>query len=284
MNLNVNYTTAYHYDEPPRRIIQLLRVTPSSFAGQAVLDWRIDVDTDAKLREGRDGYGNITHMLYIDRPVRSLAVTIAGRVLTEDRAGIVQGLPHDLPPAVFMRSTPLTEPGPAIDALAAWTGAGTDPPLDKLHRLAARLHEEMRFDTEATGIDTSAEQALAEGHGVCQDFSHIFIAVARRVGMPARYVSGHLFRRDGEHSQEAAHAWGEAWIEDLGWTAFDSVNGISADDAYVRVACGLDYRDAAPVAGARSGGGREDLAVEVRVTEAATQGLTQAQAQSQVQG
>ena len=283
MQLNISYTTAYHYDEPPRRIIQLLRVTPSSFAGQAVLDWRIDVDTDAKLREGRDGYGNITHMLYIERPVRSLAVTIAGRVLTEDRAGIVQGLPHDLPPAVFMRSTPLTEPGPAIDALAKWTAAGTDSPLDKLHRLAARLHEQMRFDTEATGIDTSAEQASAEGHGVCQDFSHIFLAVARQAGMPARYISGHLFRRDGEHAQEAAHAWAEAWIEDLGWTAFDAVNGISADDAYVRVACGLDYRHAAPVAGARSGGGGEDLEVEVRVSEAASPGLTQGQAQTQVQ-
>jgi transglutaminase-like putative cysteine protease len=286
MNLNVSYTTAYHYDEPTRRIIQLLRVTPASFAGQTVLDWRIDVDCDAKLREGRDGYGNLTHMLYIDKPVRSLAVTIAGRVLTEDRAGVVKGLPHDLPPPVFLRTTPLTEPGSAIDKLAAWTMRGSESMLDKVHRLAVRLHEKMRFDTEATGVETVAEQACAEGHGVCQDFSHIFIAALRRAGIPARYISGHLFRRDGEHVQEAAHAWAEAWIEDLGWTAFDSVNGISADDAYVRVACGLDYRDAAPVAGARAGGGGEDLEVEVRVTEAASSGQaqqlqTQAQAQFQ---
>ena len=283
MQLNVSYTTTYRYDEPTRKIIQLLRVTPASFAGQAVLDWRIDVDCDAKLREGRDGYGNITHMLYIDRPVHSLAVTIAGRALTEDKAGVVQGLPHDLPPPVFLRNTPLTEPGPAIDGLAEWTAAGTDPVLDKLHRLAARLHDEIRFDTEATNIDTRAEQACAEGHGVCQDFTHIFIAVARRAGLPARYVSGHLFRRDGDHIQPAAHAWAEAWIEDLGWTAFDAVNGICTDDAYIRVACGLDYRDAAPVAGARAGGGDEDLAVEVRISEAAAPGAVQAQSQSQFQ-
>ena len=56
MQLNVNYTTAYRYAEPTRKIIQLLRVTPASFIGQAVLDWRIDVDCDAKLREDRDGY------------------------------------------------------------------------------------------------------------------------------------------------------------------------------------------------------------------------------------
>ena len=114
---------------------------------------------------------------------------------------------------------------------------------------------------------------------MCQDFAHIFIAVSRRLGLPSRYVSGHLFRRDGAHVQEAGHAWAETWIDDLGWTAFDPVNGISADDAYVRVACGLDYRDAAPVAGARAGGGAEELTVEVKVSEAGRQ--TQARRQSQ---
>ena len=277
MHLAVLHTTAYHYAEPTRRIVQLLRATPSSFAGQSVLDWRVDVDCDAKLREGRDGYGNITHMLYIDKPVRSLSVTVAGRVLTEDRTGLVQGLPHELPPPVFTRPTPLTQAGPALAGLAEWTAAGQGGALDRLHRLAARLHEDLRFDTEATEVDTRAEEALAAGHGVCQDFAHIFIATARRLGLPARYVSGHLFRRDGKLVQEAAHAWAEAWIEDLGWTAFDPVNGICTDDAYVRVACGLDYRDAAPVAGTRTGGGAEELSVEVRVSEAARQAQAQTQ-------
>ena len=283
MRLSVHYNTRYTYSHPTRRVIQLLRVTPPSFAGQNVLDWRIDVDCDARLREGCDGYGNITHMLYIDKAVSHLAVTIAGRVLTEDKAGIVQGLPHELPPHVFLRTTPLTEAGPAIQSLSQWVRRGKDPELDKLHRLAARLHEQMRFDTEATGVDTIAEQAAAEGHGVCQDFSHIFIAVARCAGIPSRYVSGHLFRRDGEHVQEAAHAWAEAYIPDLGWTAFDPVNGICTDDAYIRVACGLDYRDAAPVAGARAGGGGENLSVEVKVSEAPPSGTAQSQAQAQFQ-
>ena len=246
MRLSVHYSTTYTYAEPVRRVIQLLRVEPLSFAGQSVLDWRIDVDRDAKLRAGRDGYG------------------------------IVQGLPHDLPPEVFLRPTPLTRPGPAIQALAdACDGKGGE--IDRLHRLVGRIHDGLRFDTEATEVETAAEQAAAEGHGVCQDFTHIFIAVARLGGIPARYVSGHLFRRDGQKEQEAAHAWAEAWVEDLGWVAFDPVNGISTDDAYLRVACGLDYRDAAPIAGARSGGGAEQLTVEVRVSEAAGQSQSQSQ-------
>ena len=109
MRLSVAYSTRYRYTEPARRVIQLLRLTPPSFPGQNVLDWRIDVDCDARLREGRDGYGNVIHMLYVDKPVRSLSVTVAGRVLTEDRSGVVQGLPHELPPPVFSRPTTLTE-------------------------------------------------------------------------------------------------------------------------------------------------------------------------------
>ncbi len=278
MQLKIRYSTAYNYAEPVRRVIQLLRVTPASFIGQTVLDWGIEADCDVKLREGRDGLGNLTHMLYVDRPVQTLRLTVAGRVLTEDRAGVVQGLAHDLPPQVFTRVTPLTAPGPAIIALADGVAAGDGNELDRLHRLAGRLYDSLRFDTEATAVDTAAEQACAEGHGVCQDFSHIFIAAARRMGFPARYVSGHLFRRDGAHVQPAGHAWAEAWVEDLGWVAFDPVNGICTDDAYVRVACGLDYLGAAPVAGARSGGGAEDMAVEVRVSDTAA-----AQAQFQTQ-
>ena len=278
MQLSIRHVTTYSYARPARGIIQLLRATPLSFTGQNVLDWRIDVDVDARLREGRDGYGNVTHMLYVDKPVARLSVSVSGRVLTEDRAGVVQGLPHDLPPQVFCRATPLTEAGPEVVALARSLDAGPDPALGRLHNLNHRLYETMRFDPEATQADTNAEQACAAGHGVCQDFAHMFIAASRLLGIPARYVSGHLFRRDGAHVQEASHAWAEAWVGDLGWVAFDPANGISADDAYVRVACGLDYRDAAPVAGARSGGGAEDLTVEVAVNE--TQAPAQYQSQS----
>jgi transglutaminase-like putative cysteine protease len=278
MRLAVHHSTTYTYSESARKVIQLLRVTPSSFSGQAVLDWRIDVDCDAKLREGRDGYGNITHMLYVDRPTPSLSITIAGRVLTEDKAGVVQGLPNDLPPGVFLRPTALTAVGPTIAELAGRLRRRKGSVIERLHDFVGWLHNNIRFDTDATEVETTAEQANAAGHGVCQDFTHIFIAACRAAGIPARYISGHLFRRDGQHLQEAAHAWAEAWVDDLGWVAFDTLNGISTDDAYIRIACGLDYRDAAPIAGARAGGGEEQLSVEVRVSE--TAGQAQAQFQS----
>jgi transglutaminase-like putative cysteine protease len=267
MRLFVDYQTRYIYSEPARRMIQLLRLTPQSFPGQHVLEWRIDVDSDARLREGRDGFGNIIHMLYVDHPVDRLTISVCGQVLTENRSGLVEGLAGELPPLVFSRETKLTQPSPGLQALAREIDAGGST-LEKLHRLMGHIHKSMRFDTDGTDTGTTAAQSFAAGHGVCQDLAHIFISVARSIGTPARYVSGHIFRRDGAHLQEAAHAWAEAWIDDLGWIAFDPTNGVCADDAYVRIATGLDYLDAAPFAGARAGGGQEELRVEVQVRQA----------------
>jgi transglutaminase-like putative cysteine protease len=271
VRLSVDYQTRYTYSEPVRRMIQLLRITPQSFIGQHVLDWRIDVDSDARLREGRDGYGNVIHMLYVDHRVDRLTISVCGEVLTEDRSGIVEGLPSELPPLVFTRDTHLTRPDKALRELAHAIDAEGGPLLDRLHHLMAHIHTNLRFDTSGTVTETTAAEAFAAGHGVCQDLAHIFIAMARTIGVPARYVSGHIFRRDGAMLQEAAHAWAEAWIDNLGWTAFDPTNGVCADDAYIRVASGLDYLDAAPIAGARSGGGDEALHVEVQVRQARVQ-------------
>ena len=277
MQLAINYVTRYRYVEPASSIIQLLRLTPQSFRGQNVLDWRIDVDCNARLKEGRDGYGNITHMLYVEGSVEELRITVTGKVLTEDLTGIVQGLAHDLPQQVFLRSTPLTASSSGLRQLATALKNQGGTPLEKLHRLTVAIHSRMNFDTASTEAGTVAADAFDAGHGVCQDFTHIFVAAARGLEIPARYVSGHLFRRDGSEVQEAAHAWAEAWVDGLGWVGFDPTNGISTDDAYVRVACGLDYRDAAPMAGARSGGGREELSVEVQVSEVRRQAQSQTQ-------
>ena len=124
----------------------------------------------------------------------------------------------------------------------------------------------VRYTPGTTGIETSAEEALRLGVGVCQDHSHVFIAGARAMGFPARYVSGYLMM-DDRVEQAASHAWAEAHVPGLGWVAFDAANGISPDERYVRVATGCDYRDAAPVSGIRLGRAQEQLAVTITVEQ-----------------
>jgi transglutaminase-like putative cysteine protease len=107
---------------------------------------------------------------------------------------------------------------------------------------------------------------MAAGLGVCQDHAQIFIAAARAMEVPARYVSGYLLM-DDRIAQEATHAWAEAWVPGLGWVGFDVSNGISPDPRYVRVATGRDYRDAAPITGISFGPVTEHLIVDLAVEQ-----------------
>ena len=166
---------------------------------------------------------------------------------------------------LFQRSTPLTEAGPRLRALVA----GFDRPDDDLaalHALSAHVLAHVGYDKGQTAADTPAEAVVVAGHGVCQDHAHVFIAAARSLGYPARYVSGYLML-DDRTEQDASHAWAEAHVDGLGWVGFDVSNGISPDTRYVRVATGLDYTGAAPVSGMRFGKGREHMRVSLHVEQ-----------------
>lgn len=267
MQIEVNHVTRYAYSQPQTRLIQLLRVTPPSFSGQNVLEWSIDIDRDARMRTSVDGYGNHVTMLYVDGPVETIEIVKRGTVLTQDRYGVVTGTHEPLPPAAFLGRTQLTEADPAIEALARLVASRHTNILATLHGLMSAIKQKMRFDPGEGDTFRAASFAFAEGSGVCQDFAHIFCAAARTLGIPARYVSGHLYQHDGPLVQAASHAWAEAYVDDLGWTGFDIANGICPDDAYIRVAIGLDYQAAAPLSGSRIGAGEERMDVSVQVSQ-----------------
>ena len=143
---------------------------------------------------------------------------------------------------------------------------GAEDDLERAHRIARAVAEAIAYKPGVTHAHTTAAEALALGEGVCQDHAHAIIAAARAVGMPARYVSGYLMMNDRTH-QDATHAWAEAHFEHIGWIGFDVSNGHSPDQRYIRVATGLDYRDAAPVRGMRYGAAQENLVVQLQVQQ-----------------
>jgi len=272
MRIRVSHETVYRYAEPPKGVIQTLRLTPRNHDGQYVCGWRIDASADCRLDAHEDAFGNITHTFNLDGPLQTLRLLVDGEVETQDSHGIVRGTIEHFPSSLFLRTTPLTAPDAAIGEFArdAAAGAGADP-LGLLHVLLARVHQEITFDTDPTHAATTAAEAFALRRGVCQDLTHVFIAAAREIGFPARYVAGYFHRADGVVRQEAGHAWAEAHVPDFGWVAFDPANGICTTDAHIRVAVGLDYLGAAPVRGTRYGGGAEQLSVTVVVDQAQRQ-------------
>ncbi len=266
MRLRVLHETAYRYGTPATRAIQILRLTPRGHDGQFVVNWRIDVDRDCRLDASTDPFGNAVHSFTVEGPLDGLTITAEGEVETQDTHGIVRGQVERMPPVVFLRDTALTRSDAAIRALAEEAERTAAPNrIDILHAVMDGIRSRVRFEVNLTDSGTSAIEAFSLGHGVCQDFAHIFIAAARHLGIPARYVSGYLFHSDKLDGQEAGHAWAEALVDDLGWVAFDPANGISATDAYVRLAIGLDYLGAAPVRGTRYGGADETLSVRILV-------------------
>ena len=285
MRIRIGYETDYVYARPVRSAVQLIRMTPLSNGGQRVRRWSVQVDAPGRLRRGEDAFGNVLHAFYLGGPVERLRILVEGEVETTDTAGVLSGAAEIFAPEVFLRETPLTAPDAAVDALAQAAHAEADAPLGRLHALVRLIGARMRFDPQGeTAAATTAAQALAGGHGVCQDMAHVFVSAARRLGAPARYVSGHLLRAD-HPEQEAGHAWAEAHVPGLGWVGFDPANGVSPTEAYLRVAVGPDYLAAAPVRGSRSGGGAERMTVRLTVADAARPPRSrQSQSQSQSQG
>ncbi len=263
MRLYVSHRTEYVFSEPQARLVQLLRLTPGNHAGQSIISWSVDVDRDARLKSGRDGYGNETTMLYVDGPIDGIAISVSGEVLTEDRAGILGAAAEPLPPLHFLQSTALTK----ADAQVAEFAADLDLPADPLaaaHCLMEVVHDRLVFRLPDFGREPSAAEVLAEGQADAQGAAHLLISAARAARLPARYVAGHLYRPDAPDTH-AAHGWAELYVDGYGWIGFDPGEGRCPTDHYVRVAVGLDHGQAAPVSGARIGGGAERLTVDVHV-------------------
>ena len=266
MALSIQHVTTYRFEEPAQYGLQQLRLTPKSRAGQEVLSWQMAITGGRKECAFTDEYHNEVSLVSFEPGVSEIVITCQGSVEIEDRAGVVGKHGGCAPLWLFERSTPLTRAGSRVRALARGLKDEETEDIPRLHALTARVKDAVAYEIGATGPDTTAEEALELGRGVCQDHAHIFIAAARSMGYAARYVSGYLLMED-RHHQDASHGWAEAYCPGLGWVGFDVTNTICPDQRYVRVATALDYAGAAPISGLRHGNGKESLSVDIQVQQ-----------------
>jgi transglutaminase-like putative cysteine protease len=264
MRLKIHHSTHYRFTDPVTFGLQQLRKTPKTSDIQSVLDWETEVAGGRKELVFVDHHRNVTELVSFDRDTTEVIVSSRGEVVVNPSSGVVG--PH-LGPAplwLYRRPTARTTARSGVRALVRKLPAGGT--LDQMHALSSLIHETVAFEVGSSEPTWSAEEAIESGRGVCQDHAHVFLACARELGVPARYISGYLMLDDAI-AQEAMHAWAEAFIDGLGWVGFDVSNGISPDARYVRVATGLDYSDAAPVSGTRIGGAGEVLEVRIDVAQ-----------------
>jgi transglutaminase-like putative cysteine protease len=268
MRLSVHHITRFEFDQPSGHSIHDVRLTPKPATGQRIVAWRID--GPGKRSEWVDGHGNVVTTFSVASQHDAVEIAVAGLY---EFSGADQWLrPNDAPtlPAPFwLRNSALTRHDASFDPLIAGLAERAADPTRRvaaLHELMARVAAHMTYKTGVSTVDTTATEALARGAGVAQDTAHVFIAACRRLGVPARYVSGYLRNDDAElHVGRTSHSWAEAWVPGLAWVGFDPANGISPRGDSLRVAVGLDYHDAAPVSGRRTGFGDAKMSVDAEI-------------------
>lgn len=266
MRLNISHRTTYHFDAPVPYGLQQLRLIPKSRAGQTIASWTMTIDGGTAQTEFTDHHQNRVSLISFDPDATSITIQCDGVVDTADVAGVIGKHGGFAPLWYFQRPTDLTRAGPNVRRIAKGLRDEEAEDIPRLHALSARVLEAVPYKTGFTQATTTAEEAVDHGCGVCQDHAHIFLAAARAMGYPARYVSGYLMMNDRVH-QDASHAWVEVHVENIGWVGFDVSNEISPDSRYVRVATGLDYAEAAPISGVRFGQGGEAMSIDIQVQQ-----------------
>lgn len=267
MRLDIRHDTTYKFSPPMRGVAQSLRLWPSDFDGQKIIDWNVEIDGAIRGSALRDGAGDRIETAVLQGSVEQVVVQVAGTVETVDLSGVLKGHRERVKPMVYLRSTRFTEPDPPLHELAETAVAKASSDLDRAHALSNAISEAIRYTPGKTDPETSGAGALAAGEGVCQDHAHALIAAALSLDIPARYVTGYLYAEGG--IAEASHAWAELYVADLGWVGFDASNGVCPNESYVRIGSGFDAVDAAPIRGVAQGTGAEAMDVDVTVAEAA---------------
>ena len=279
MLLEIRHHTEYRYAEPIRESLMELRMQPQTTARQRLISYELTVDPAAQVFAYADNYGNTVQ--HFDVPYPHDRLTISARTLVEtstppplpaylDRAEWdhlsseqVRGDWFDfLLPQGY---TAITEKLAAFSKDLGLNNPRSADPLTAVQRLCTTLYEELAYTPGVTEADSPIDHALDQRSGVCQDFSHIMIALCRQWGVPARYVSGYLYTdREADRSRpDATHAWVEAYFPSLRWVGFDPTNNLVAGERHVAVGWGRDYSDVPPSRGVYKGDVESELFVAV---------------------
>ncbi len=255
----LHQTFRYAYDGPVHDLKQRLVVVPRErhgrFRRQAHLVSVSQPEARSSARPDRDG--NLVVRVRLPRVEEAVEFTAAAVVERSGPPGDAALPAGALAEPRHRRSTRLTRPDAALRALAAELRADAPDDADFALAAGARLRAELEFAFEATSVATTAAEAWAARRGVCQDFAHVMLAVCRSVGVPARYVSGHLLGQSG-----GSHAWVEVLVADgprARAVGVDPTNGCRAGSRHLPVAVGRDYADVAPTSGVYTGAARGRL-------------------------
>ena len=268
--LRVAHETRFDYDAPARASYNELRLTPRTETRQTALETKVVTLPPAPQYSYIDYWGTSVVAFNVDRGHEVLTITGNSLIDTQNSSEPEDCTWEDVSDASMTMADHLspnlyTAPGPELWEIAQ--GLRADRPLETARRIMATTHESLRYVRGVTSVHTSADEAYADGAGVCQDFAHLALAFTKSVGLPSRYVSGY-FHPDpdasiGEEIMGESHAWVEVWTGH--WWAYDPTNDLPVGERHVAVGRGRDYGDVPPVKGIYAGNAENTMRVAVRM-------------------
>jgi transglutaminase-like putative cysteine protease len=256
------YVTKYEYSDLVLENDNYLQITPFSEPHQMLKGYQLASRPEGSRVEFQDRFGNMVNRVRIVAPHREMVIATVGQVDLTPWAGPVQdGYVDELDineeMEEFLDLSPLVNPYSFVELAGSITGASTRI-LDIAMNIVLWVYEKIEYVPGVTSTATTADDVLALGKGVCQDKTHIALALLRASQVPCRYVSGFLTRQYGD-----THAWIEFAHPSLGWLPADPTKGRIVDlgTDYLKIAVGRDYTDVSPVKGSFVSGGSGRLAL-----------------------
>jgi transglutaminase-like putative cysteine protease len=283
----VRHRTTYRYEDPVSVSHHVVRLTPRNLPRQTCRDSQVSVLPVAPATTAYlDYFGNSLTSFTLHEPHDCLIVEANSDLEVKPLESpdfsasppwetVKQSLAGDPTPEVlnayqFIFDSQRVKFNPALGAYARESFPAGRPLLAAVLDLTRRIHQDFRFDKNATEVATPVQTFFEKRRGVCQDFAHLQIGCMRSLGLPARYVSGYLRTmpppgRPRLIGADASHAWCAAWCPRNGWVDFDPTNNCIPSDGHITVAWGRDYSDVSPIYGVLLGGARHKLEVAVDV-------------------
>jgi transglutaminase-like putative cysteine protease len=275
---SIRHLTRFRYSEPISESIMETRVHPRSDSNQHCLAFSLSVSPRCRVFTYRDHLGNNVHHFNIPGEHTQLVVIAESVVEQQPMPDVPRFLSLDAWSALdqmidagdywemLLPSTFAVETPALIDLAAKLDVVRRDDPLMLVHELNERLFNYFEYVPRSTRVDSPIDETILSGRGVCQDFAHTMIALLRHVRIPARYVSGYLYRsREDRSTPDVTHAWVDVLLPHLGWVGFDPTNNLIAHHRHIRTAIGRDYADVPPTHGIFRGNTESELYVAVQV-------------------
>lgn len=260
MYLKIEHITTFTYDRPISEAYTEMRLKPLDADGQRCTHFSLITEPHDMVLRYSDQFGNDVRHFDVIQPHQKLMVAAVSEVMTTD---MYKADSSDLSPLDEFNYLSPTEYAPHSPDLVAFSAAHkADSPLDTALNFMHVIYKTLTYEKGATDVTTTADQALTLSRGVCQDFSHIMLAMCRIQNIPARYVSGYLY--NNEHTA-ASHAWVDVLVPERGWVSMDPTHDTEQTGQYVRVAVGRDYADVPPTRGIFKGNSKEKMEVTVSV-------------------